>query len=122
MHLDFEELDHAPILINTLRKEEKKCRPFRFLEAWTTDYSSFSVIKNAWNKEVYNGLEWFKFNQRLRGTTRALKKGNREHFGFANKRIEKLEVELSDLHGKDASRDNSLKDKKVDFLVELRLK
>lgn len=89
-----EESDHVPILIRLNGEEEVFKRPFRFLQAWTTDKRSFRVVKDAWEKRPYFGMEQFKTFSRLRSTARALRVWNREEFGIANIRIKELEERL----------------------------
>lgn len=59
-HLHFEESDHSPILLNTSGFEEDRNRPFRFIQAWTTDQRSVQIVHDAWRDRIYNGLEWFR--------------------------------------------------------------
>lgn len=94
--------------------------PFGFLKVWISDVSNHVVVQEAWNNGIYNGLEWFKFLQILNDTSKALKRWNRDHFGYAYKKIAKLEQELKNLQEMNTMRDNGLKYRRAEVLVDLR--
>lgn len=70
-------------------------RPFRFLQMWTSDSSSFKVVKNTWEKGPLFGVESFKTMCKLKTTSTAFKLWNRNSFGFVHHRIRQLEEQLS---------------------------
>lgn len=45
VHLERELLDHCPILLYTNGMEKRCKHPFRFMEAWVLDRSSFNVVE-----------------------------------------------------------------------------
>lgn len=100
-HLRREASDHCPILLQTALKENKNNRPFRFLQAWTTDNSSKELIFKAWNEDTRGGMHWHRLNRSLKLTTSRLKKWNRDVFGNANIKIRELESELEYLQFQD---------------------
>lgn len=58
---------------------------------------SHHMIWKAWHKRCLNRKEYFQAYQRLKNTTQALKKWNKEHFGYADTHIKELEYELFEL-------------------------
>lgn len=69
-------------------------RPFRFIEAWTSDESRMDVVKEAWGSHVRGRMETHKVQRRLNVTAKAFRIWNRNYFGFAHKKIKMLEREL----------------------------
>lgn len=100
-HLRTENSDHMPILIQTTAMENKGIRPFKFLEAWTTDDSSNSVIQEGWNGDTRGGMAEHKIKRALTHTSKALSKWNKESFGFAQANITRLEGELERIQRED---------------------
>lgn len=82
--------NHLLILIKIEGKEETFHKPFHFLQAWTTDSSSFKVVKEAWTRDAMQDSESYK----LKNTTRALKEWNKKCFGFTHSKIKALEEKL----------------------------
>lgn len=79
-HLTAESSDHCSII---LRMDEE-------LLAQT----SFQVVKDAWEEDWKDGMEWHKLRKSLFNTYKPLKKWNMEKFGFAQYQIKDLEKEL----------------------------
>ncbi|KAF3442021.1 hypothetical protein FNV43_RR15937 [Rhamnella rubrinervis] len=100
-HLAMEESDHTPLLIRTDIQDLKARRPFRFFKAWTTDPSCLQVVQQAWLERGSPGMACHKLGRSLFATTRALRRWNRCHFGYANLRIQSLEEELEIIQSKD---------------------
>lgn len=50
-HLVKEFSDHCPIFISAEKLSNKGERPFRFIQAWTTDGQSHQVVDYAWNQD-----------------------------------------------------------------------
>lgn len=89
-----EELDHCLILVYNTSDTPTVTRPFHFIQAWTTDSSHVDVVHVAWNKDRNSGMEFHKINKRIINTTKALKKWNRESFGFTHMKIREMEEEV----------------------------
>lgn len=104
-YLRMEELDHCPISILSNKRAVKGTRPFRFLHAWTTDDSSIQVINEAWNLNSRGRMHNHRLMQSLNATTKALRKWNREIFGFAQFKIKDLEGELETLQRNNVNHD-----------------
>lgn len=96
-HLRREHFDHCPILINTEKEHKWGRRPFRFLEAWTTEKSCTQIVQTTWNMDLKNMRANHKLSRSLDFTISALKKWSTEVFGFAQTRIQTLEKELETL-------------------------
>lgn len=96
-HVDLEESDHVPILLQTVGENEIYRRTFRFLRAWTTDGSSHELVKGAWNQATYSNREYARINQRLTITARAFKRWNATHFGYTHTRMKELEATLKEM-------------------------
>lgn len=90
-HLNMEASDHSPILIKTQGEKETFHRPFCFLQAWTMDYNSFKVVKEAWQRGEMHGLESQKLICKLKSISQALKEWNKNFFGFTHSKIKELE-------------------------------
>lgn len=50
VHLLKEESDHIPLLLNTNEMEVVSRRPFRYIQAWSTDSTSVEVVEKAWQR------------------------------------------------------------------------
>lgn len=94
-HLNSESSDHCPIILRVEQDPPRNYRPFRFFEVWSSDQTSFQVVKDAWEEDWKDGMEWHKLRRSLFNTSKTLKKWNREHFSFAQFKIKTLEEELS---------------------------
>lgn len=56
-HLMVEVLDYVPILLEMDGRKTIGKRPFKFLEAWTSDKRSCEVVDVAWNQQIRGGME-----------------------------------------------------------------
>lgn len=75
--------DHCSILLNTTWAIPSNWRPFRFLEAWAFDQTSYKVVEKAWNLDWKDGMECHQLRKSLFNIIKVLQKWNREYFGFA---------------------------------------
>ncbi|KAF3443405.1 hypothetical protein FNV43_RR13087 [Rhamnella rubrinervis] len=91
IHLIAKSLDHNPILLNTEGSEGMINRPFRYFKAWSLDKKCFRVVRKAWTRKAGIGMETHKTVRMLVPTSKALKKWNREHFGYADMKTKELE-------------------------------
>lgn len=71
-HLAAEFSDHCPIFICTENREDRSNRPFKFLQAWTTNKQSHQIVHQAWSQETSQLCWSHKLNLSFRHTTRAL--------------------------------------------------
>lgn len=87
VYLEREFSDHCPILLDTDGAVKRTKRPFRFVEAWVSDRSSFKVVENAWHADWKDGMESHQLRMSLFNTSKALTKWNKDHFGFAHTKL-----------------------------------
>lgn len=92
-HLRTEISDHSPILLTTTHKIINLHRPFKFFQAWTSRNSCETVISKAWNSDQLGGMHCHRMNKTLQNTSKALKRWNRETFGYAHVKRKELELE-----------------------------
>ena len=92
-HLGAVNSDHCPLLIDSSPSDTYSPRPFRFEEVWIKDPRCFSVINEAWKKEVF-GSPCFKLCRKQQHIAAVLKRWNRETFGFCKSRINDLNSRL----------------------------
>lgn len=100
-HLRYEESDYCPLLLSLNTKENKNYRPFRFFQTWLSVPSSRLVVNKAWSSDLNRRMHYHRLSRSLVCTSRALKKWNREIFGFAHIKIKDLEKELETLQSSD---------------------
>ena len=110
-HLVMEESDHLPILITTDEQNIRARRPCIFFKAWTMDLSCQQVVRRAQSEGSTPGMAWHKLGKSIWATTKALKLWNKNHFGYANIRIQSLEKELRKIQLLDG--DNRLEQRRV---------
>lgn len=96
-HLRCEESNHLPILLCLNSKENKVNRPFRFFQTWISNPSCRTVVTRAWSSDHNRGMHCYIFNRNLYATSKALRKWNRDSFGYAHKQIKDLKTELGNL-------------------------
>ena len=80
-HLGAINSDHCPILVDTNPDDAPLTRRFRFEVVWTKDPRCFEVINTAWSNE-FGGSACFNLFRKQFHTTKAIKKWNRDTFGF----------------------------------------
>lgn len=90
-HLKPKESYHSSIILRIEKKKFLANRPFRFLEAWTSDDSSIPVVKIAWDGVTQYGMANHVIRKCLFSTSQAFNKWNNEVFGIAQIRIKELE-------------------------------
>lgn len=56
-HLMAEVSDHILILLDTAGSRRFSKRPFRYLEAWTSNERSWEVVKMAWDQYIRGEME-----------------------------------------------------------------
>jgi hypothetical protein len=104
-HLGAIKSDHCPILLDTNPSKKFFPRPFRFEAAWTRDPGSYDVIRQAWKEEI-RGSECVKLYRKQHNTRRALKKWNKEVFGYCQTRISNLMQQIQEIQKKENSEEN----------------
>ncbi|PON69501.1 hypothetical protein TorRG33x02_259270 [Trema orientale] len=80
------ESDHAPLILDTHLEREKVSTPFRFLDAWSRDHSCRQLIEEAWRISV-SEFRSSRLVLKMDNTKKALKKWNRECFGFCQDKL-----------------------------------
>lgn len=83
-HFEVEESYHALILLQTIGEKMRMRRPFRFLQAWTTDGTSHQLVKKVWNQEASINTKYARLSHKLTNIARDLKRWNKIHFGYTN--------------------------------------
>lgn len=86
--------NHNPIELNLFYNPSPGPKPFRFFEAWSGDPRCSEVIKEAWNR-VNGTPPGVKFCSRIKRIEIALKRWNKEIFGFCQESIKDLENKLN---------------------------
>uniref|UniRef100_A0A803P0S6 Reverse transcriptase domain-containing protein n=1 Tax=Cannabis sativa TaxID=3483 RepID=A0A803P0S6_CANSA len=94
--------DHAPIVLDLLHDLENYHKPFRFLDAWTSDPSCKTVVQDAWKLAV-SGAKSFQLVSRISNTRKMLSKWNREVFGFCKEKLVALEALLLEVQQRNPS-------------------
>ncbi|XP_060670431.1 uncharacterized protein LOC107411957 [Ziziphus jujuba] len=94
IHLPPAGSDHLPLKLTMTQDHPTTPRPFRFLEVWTRDPSCESIIKEAWSSSSHNRSRT-SLRFKLSNTARALKRWNKDNFGFCHTKINDLEAFLS---------------------------
>lgn len=90
-HITAESLYHCPFVLSLYEVTQQLNRLFHFIEAWTSDKSSFEVVEAVWK----DGMHWLQLRIILFNTLKPLKTWNRENFGFAQIKIKELEEKLN---------------------------
>ncbi|POO02678.1 hypothetical protein TorRG33x02_016640 [Trema orientale] len=67
-------------------ERERYRPPFHFLDAWTRDFTCKLVIEEAWRIAV-RGFRSFQLVVKMNNTKKALKKWNKENFGFCQDKL-----------------------------------
>lgn len=93
-HLPIECSDHSMIFLRMEGPGQYNCISFQFIKAWVSDKSTFSVVENVWEEDWNDEMESHQLWRSLFNTSKALRKWNKEYFGFANTKIKALEEEL----------------------------
>ncbi len=104
-HLGAINSDHSPILLDTNPLDHPAPRPFRFIEAWIRDPRCADIINGAWKIEFF-GCESLKLCKKQTTTKHALKKWNREEFGFCQYKINELSNQIKILQSQHTTEDN----------------
>jgi hypothetical protein len=104
-HLTFPTSDHSPILLDTHIEKDYGARPFRFEAMWIKDSSSLEVVDDTWQCNI-EGSHNFRLAKKLKRVKWALKKWNKECFGYAKTRIKELEKRIADLQDLESSPSN----------------
>lgn len=116
-HLLIEESNHSLILLKPSGEMKKWKRSFRFLNAWSTNGTSFNVVQRAWQQRVKGGMKSHITMRELNSTTRALKSWNKNHFGLAKRKIKNLEQDLKHLEAQDLG--DLVNQKKVEHEIKI---
>lgn len=98
-HHAIEHSDHCSIVLKIKRQDQFVRRPFRFIEAWASNPSSNTVVEEAWKDGWKDGMESHQLRMSLFNTSKALKRWNKTHFGYAQTKIKLLEEDLNSLQG-----------------------
>lgn len=64
------------------------------------------MIEEVWNVNWKDGMECHQLRRSLFNTTNALRKWNKEHFGFAQEKIRYLETEVEHIQSEKVVYDN----------------
>ncbi|PON98653.1 hypothetical protein TorRG33x02_055530 [Trema orientale] len=88
--------DHNALFMKLYMESQTYPRPFRFLAMWARDQLCKIVVQTAW-EGTSCGTPAYKLVQKIKKTKIALKKWNQFHFGNYYKRIDELELKLSEL-------------------------
>nr|XP_048324609.1 uncharacterized protein LOC107411957 [Ziziphus jujuba var. spinosa] len=105
IHLPPAGSDHLPLKLTMTQDHPTTPRPFRFLEVWTQDPSYESIIKEAWSSSSHNRSRT-SLGFKLSNTARALKRWNKDNFGFCHTKINGLEAFLSQVYNRTPSEEN----------------
>nr|XP_048336943.1 uncharacterized protein LOC107411956 [Ziziphus jujuba var. spinosa] len=105
IHLPPAGSNHLPLKLTMTQDHPTTPRPFRFLEVWTRDPSCESIIKEAWSSSSHNRPRT-SLGFKLSNTTRALKRWNKDNFGFCHTKINDLEASLSQVYNRTPSEEN----------------
>ena len=105
-HLGTINLDHAPLLVDTNPVECFCPHPFRFETIWVRDPHCGGVIRRAWDSVVV-GSQAFILCHKQMLTTKALKRWNREVFGYYNTMIKDLSNIISEAQSQDRTESNT---------------
>lgn len=101
-HLGAVNSDHTLLLLDTCPSDSFAHRPFRFIVAWIRDPNCYSVVENAWSKNV-RGSEFTKLCKKHEATRKALRSWNKEVFGHCQSRINDLLQKITDVQGSNPS-------------------
>ena len=104
-HLTSPTSDHSPILLDTHMEKDYGAWPLRFEAMWIKDSSSLEVVDDAWQCNI-EGSHNFRLAKKLQQVKWALKKWNKECFGYAKTRIKELEKRIADLQDLEPSPSN----------------
>ena len=104
-HLTSPTSDHSPILLDTHMEKDYGAWPLRFEAMWIKDSSSLEVVDDAWQCNI-EGSHNFRLAKKLQRVKWALKKWNKECFGYAKTRIKELEKRIADLQDLEPSPSN----------------
>jgi hypothetical protein len=105
-HLGAINSDHSPLLLDTNPLDIHCPRPFRFIAAWIRDSRCAEIVHGAWQKSFF-GCDSFKLFQKQKNTAMALKKWNKEEFGFCHTRIKELSSQIESLQCNQVSETNA---------------
>ena len=106
-HLGALNSDHCPLHIDTNPNDSFSPRLFRFEAIWAKDPRCYNIIDEAWKNEFY-GSDSFILCRKQFSTTAALKKWNKETFGFCQTRMKELSTKLEQVQAGSVSEKNSL--------------
>lgn len=119
-HLLKEVSDHSPILLSTMDQEFRLTKPFRYLNVWSEDISSFHLVEKAWRGINFRNKESRNTVKKLSRMARDFQRWNKMHFGNVFEKIKNLEDSILFLQSKE------IPNKKIELelmqnLSELRL-
>ena len=106
LHLGAINSDHCPLLLDSNPTDYLMPRLFRFVAAWLRDPRCFEVIRLAW-KKVFYGCSGLKLCRKQRATTSALKRWNKDEFGYCQTRISELTSQIEVIQSKEVSVTNA---------------
>ena len=106
LHLGAINSDHCPLLLDSNPTDYLMPHLFRFVAAWLRDPRCFEVIRLAW-KKVFYGCSGLKLCRKQRATTSALKRWNKDEFGYCQTRISELTSQIEVIQSKEVSVTNA---------------
>ncbi|XP_030498125.1 uncharacterized protein LOC115713782 [Cannabis sativa] len=111
--------DHGAILLDSCAFRPRGPRPFRFFEAWFSDLTSLSVIKEAWSSKDPNENNPTLMSKLVK-TQNALRWWSKNVFGDCDLRIKQMELELQTLQSKEANEVDETTERRIqDSIMEL---
>ncbi|XP_027060834.1 uncharacterized protein [Coffea arabica] len=98
VHLPRHPSDHAPLKVSFSSRLDNGPRPFRFLNAWTSQPRLLEVIRGAWEPTT-QGSPLRVLCSKLLATRRAIQHWNKLHFGNIGSAVNEAEDRLERLEG-----------------------
>ncbi|OMP14345.1 Endonuclease/exonuclease/phosphatase, partial [Corchorus olitorius] len=88
--------DHGPMILQLQKSQYYKRRPYRFEWMWTTHHDCKEIIRSNWMQNS-QGSAAYQLVKKIKATSIALKRWNKECFGQLQTRKVNLEKELEEL-------------------------
>lgn len=92
--LDFNSLsDHTPMIVSLSTQIHSKCKPFKFLNMWTTHPKFMDMVRSYWHLPV-EGTKQFILCMKLKALKQPLKNLNKLEFSHISEKVKKAQDEF----------------------------
>ena len=108
-HLSAPASDHRPIqlLLNKQSVHHKRCRIFRFEQAWAREESCEETVKEAWQQHT-TGSKMYEVTEAIKSCRRRLTKWDREVYRSSQQRLHQLGEDLKCMEERNHSDDTQV--------------